>query len=100
MFVINQFFKGLTELLVLHLEENSLQNFKDGQEFDELTSLRELYLHNNALEFIHEATLRPLVSSLQILTLHGNKLKVRNMPWENRSSKYLLFLINDLKYSD
>ena len=80
MFVINEFFKGLTELLVLHLEENSLQNFKDGQEFDELTSLRELYLHNNALEFIHEATLRPLVSSLQILTLHGNKLKVRNMP--------------------
>jgi len=26
--ISNQTFKGLTELLVLHLEENSLQNFK------------------------------------------------------------------------
>jgi len=71
----------LTELLVLHLEDNGLQRLGDGQEFDELTSLRELYLHNNALEFIHEATLRPLASSLQVLTLHGNKLKFDFHVW-------------------
>ena len=72
----------MTELLVLHLEDNGLKRLEDGQEFDELTSLRELYLHNNALEFMHESTLRPLVSSLQILTLHGNKLKVDFHVWD------------------
>ena len=74
--VSNQTFQGLSELHVLHLEDNNLQSLSNGQELDELRSLRELYLHNNALEFIHEDTLRPVASSLRILTLHGNRLKV------------------------
>ena len=74
--VSNQTFQGLSELLVLHLEDNKLTSLDTGQEFDELRSLRELYLHNNALEFIHEDTLRPVTSSLRVLTLHGNRLKV------------------------
>lgn len=73
--VSNQTFKGLSELLVLHLEDNRLTRLDSGQEFDELNSLRELYLHNNALEFIHSNTLEPLLL-LQILTLHGNRLTV------------------------
>jgi Leucine-rich repeat (LRR) protein len=80
--VSNQTFKGLTELLVLHLGDNGLTSLDDGQEFDELVSLRELYLHNNALEFIHEDTLKPLMPTLQILTLHGNRLKVDFHVWE------------------
>ena len=75
MLISNQTFKGLSELLVLHLEDNGLTRLDTGQEFDELSSLRELYLHNNALEFIHQDTLKPLAWSLQILTLHGNRLK-------------------------
>lgn len=74
--ISNQTLKGLSELLVLHLEDNNLTRLETGQEFDELISLRELYLHNNALEFIHPDTLRPLASTLLILTLHGNRLKV------------------------
>lgn len=73
--VSNQTFKGLSELLVLHLEDNRLTSLNSGQEFDELNSLRELYLHNNALEFIHSDTLEPLLL-LQILTLHGNRLTI------------------------
>ena len=81
--VSNQTFKGLSQLLVLHLEDNSLQRFDTGQEFDELASLRELYLHNNALEFIHEDTLVPLADHLRVLTLHGNNLKVIDFPvWD------------------
>ena len=75
-YISNQTFKGLSELLALHLEDNALTVLESGQEFDELSSLRELYLHNNALEYIHEDTLRPLGHSLQVLTLHGNRLKV------------------------
>ena len=79
----NQTFQGLSELQVLHLEDNKLKSLNNGQEFEELISLRELYLHNNALEFIHEDTLRPVASSLQILTLHGNRLKVEDFHvWE------------------
>lgn len=81
--VSNQTFKGLSELLVLHLEDNGLQRLESGQEFDELASLRELYLHNNALEYIHEDTLAPLTDSLRVLTLHGNHLKVLDFPvWD------------------
>merc|ERR1712156_1175558 len=79
----NQTFQGLSELQVLHLEDNKLKSLGNGQEFGELRSLRELYLHNNALEFIHEDTLRPVASSLRILTLHGNRLKVEDFHvWE------------------
>ena len=74
--ISNQTFKGLTQLLSLHLEDNALSGLESGQEFDELIALRELYLHNNALEYIHPDTLRPLFHSLQVLTLHGNRLKV------------------------
>lgn len=80
--VSNQTFKGLSELLVLHLEDNALSRLDDGLEFDELVALRELYLHNNALEFIHEGTLRSLGQSLQILTLHGNRLKADFHVWD------------------
>ena len=81
-YISNQTFKGLSELLALHLEDNELTVFESGQEFDELSSLRELYLHNNALEYIHEDTLRPLLHSLQVLSLHGNRLKVDFHVWE------------------
>lgn len=73
--ISNQTLKGLSELLVLHLEDNALASLPTGQEFDELISLRELYLHNNKLEFIHPHTLSPLVASLQILSLRNNRLK-------------------------
>lgn len=80
--ISNQTFKGLSQLLSLHLEDNQLSWLGSGQEFDELFALRELYLHNNALEYIHPDTLRPLVHSLQVLTLHGNRLKVDFHVWE------------------
>ena len=80
--ISNQTFKGLTQLLTLHLEDNALSRLESGQEFDELIALRELYLHNNALEYIHPDTLRPLFHSLQVLTLHGNRLKVDFHVWE------------------
>ena len=80
--ISNQTFKGLTQLLTLHLEDNTLSRLESGQEFDELIALRELYLHNNALEYIHPDTLRPLFHSLQVLTLHGNRLKVDFHVWE------------------
>ncbi len=79
--ISNQTFKGLTELLVLHLEDNSIERLDDGQEFDELSSLRELYLHNNRIEFILVDTLEPLAGKLQVLTLHGNRLKVDFHIW-------------------
>ena len=41
--VSNKTFKGLTELLVLHLEQNFIANFTGG-EFEELTALQELHL--------------------------------------------------------
>lgn len=70
--VSNQTFNGLTELEVLHLEDNFIHDLK-GYEFSNLTSLRELYLERNKLIVIHERAFSALVS-LEVLHLHDNLL--------------------------
>jgi len=70
--ISNQTFNGLTELLVLHLEDNLIRRL-EGYEFGNLTLLQKLYLQRNRLNFIDSATFEPLVS-LEELYLHDNLL--------------------------
>ena len=51
--VNNQTFNGLTELEVLHLEDNYIHRI-EGYEFGNLTSLRELHLQRNFIDYIEE----------------------------------------------
>ena len=68
----NQTFNGLTELLLLQLQDNLMQRL-EGYEFGNLTSLKELHLERNQLVYINEKTFSAL-KSLEVLHLHDNLL--------------------------
>ena len=70
--ISNQTFNGLTELEILHLEDNLMQRL-EGYEFGNLTSLKELYLERNQLVYINDLAFSAL-ASLELLHLHDNML--------------------------
>ena len=80
--VSSQTFNGLTELEVLHLEDNLIHSLQ-GYEFSNLTSLRELYLEGNKLVYIDDLTFSAL-TSLEVLHLHDNLLNTYPV-WQLKS---------------
>ena len=70
--ISNETFKGLSDLVTLHLEHNVLAQLSGG-EFLELTSLEHLHLHNNKLVYIASDTFSSL-KNLKTLTLQNNLL--------------------------
>ncbi len=67
------FFQGLTNLVWLHLNGNSLQLINQSL-FSDQTSLKELYLYDNEIELIESNSFANLVQ-LKILDLNKNNLK-------------------------
>jgi hypothetical protein len=71
--ITNYSFEGLTELRVLHLEDNQIEQLLGNEFSTGLDQLKELYLQNNYLTSIGADTFRSL-GALVVLRLDGNLL--------------------------
>ena len=71
--ITNYSFEGLSDLRVLHLEDNQIEQLLGNEFATGLDSLKELYLQNNYLTSIAAETFRGL-GSLAVLRLDGNLL--------------------------
>ena len=77
--VTNFSLEGLTDVRVLHLEDNQ-RKLLNGNEFSGLTSLKELYLYNKYITTIGSGTVSSL-RSLSVLRLDGNLLSLFPTTW-------------------